>query len=126
MGIGCDIVMIERVSSLIDQFGDKFLQRVYAKEEIIKGKGLLEKNREVGLGYFARRFAAKEAVAKALGTGIAKGLSFNEVAILNDTNGKPEVHLLGKSAKLVGNKTIEISLSDDGPFAMAFAVVKGA
>ena len=86
-GIGTDIVKVERIKKSIKK--KNFLKRVFNKDEILKCKQM-KKNANC----FAKRFAAKEAFSKALGTGIAKGINFNEIVILNKKNGKPFIKLL--------------------------------
>ena len=121
-GIGTDIVSIKRIKkSLKKKF---FIKRIFNEREVIKCKKL--KNY---YNCFAKRFAAKEAFSKALGTGISNGINFNEIVILNNKTGKPYIHLKGKTKKKIANvlkkkKTkISLSLSDEEDYAVAFVTI---
>jgi holo-[acyl-carrier protein] synthase len=121
LGIGTDLVAQSRIARLLARFGNRFIERILSKEEQI----LFEKNVHPA-AFLARRFAAKEAVAKALGTGIGEHLSFNQISIINLSNGKPEVQFIGKAADFVrtlGAIEVMISLSDEKHYALAFAIV---
>ncbi len=96
-GIGTDIIKTSRIKNSIKN--KLFLNKIYNIEEVLRCNKT--RNRS---NCFAKRFAAKEAFSKALGTGIAKGLSFNEIVILNKKNGKPFIKLLNKTKKFVDNK----------------------
>ncbi|MBI2790860.1 MAG: holo-ACP synthase [Gammaproteobacteria bacterium] len=122
IGIGTDMVERARISKLLNRFGQKFIERILSSEE----QQSLEKHAEPS-GYIAKRFAAKEAVAKALGTGIGL-VAFNEISITNLPNGKPIVNFVGKSKDYVQSfniKDIMISLSDEKAYALAFVVIIG-
>lgn len=112
-GIGVDIVQIPRIENLIEKYGDKFLARILSKAEFIDKKCRCS-------GYVARRFAAKEAVFKALGTGAGRPYRFTDVSIVNNHLGKPEVVICGESR----NKKFHLSLSDDYPVAAAYAIIE--
>lgn len=113
-GIGTDIVDIRRVEKLIARKGwDEFAKKILSKEEI---KNLRPKQKN-NAAHLAKRFAAKEAVAKALGTGIGK-TKFEDITISSNSKGAPKV----KIAKLE-NVKIYISMADEHPYAIAFAVV---
>ena len=93
-GIGTDIVDVKRIKKSLNN--KLFLSRLFNKDEISKcGKTINSSN------CFAKRFAAKEAFSKALGTGISKGINFNEIIILNEKNGKPFIRLLNKTKKML-------------------------
>ena len=121
-GIGTDIININRIKKSIKN--KNFVKRLFSKNEIIKCKNKINES-----NCYAKRFAAKEAFSKAIGIGISKGLSFNEITVNNIKSGKPEILLTGKTKKIVHkiikkNKiTICLSLSDDKPFAIATVVV---
>ena len=121
-GVGTDIVKVSRIKGLIKK--DKFTKRLFSEDEIIKCKKL--KNRA---NCFAKRFAAKEAFSKALGTGIIKGLSFNQIVILNNSRGKPFIKLVDKTKKTVEKKIktknykVSLSLSDETNYAVAFVTI---
>ena len=121
-GIGTDIVRISRIKKSLKK--ELFLQRLFNKKEISKCNKI--KNYE---NCFAKRFAAKEAFSKALGTGIAKGINFNEILVLNEKNGRPFIKLLNKTKKKVEEKVkkkkyrISLSLSDEKDYAVAFVTI---
>ncbi len=122
-GVGVDIVDIKRISKAIKK-NDKFKSRVFSQNEIFKCNRV--KNYH---NCFAKRFAAKEAFSKALGTGISKGLKFKEIQILSNKNGKPDLRLIGNTKNLVKkilkNKRFKVlvSLSDEKSHAFAMVVV---
>ncbi len=117
-GIGTDVVSIKRIAELHKEFGDKFVQRILSEEEIEKFRSL---NPDKAISYLAKRFAGKEAVAKAFGTGIGK-ISFTDISILNNSAGKPYVVISDKA--LGASKDMHISLSDEKEgYAIAFVVI---
>ena len=99
-GIGTDIIEVKRIKKSLKN--KSFVSRLFNENEILKCK----KNKNSS-NCFAKRFAAKEAFSKALGTGIAKGINFNEIVILNEKNGKPFIKLLNKTKKLLIKKLKE-------------------
>ena len=121
-GIGTDIVSIKRIKSSIKN--KNFIERIYNYQEVLKCKKAVNQH-----NCYAKRFAAKEAFSKALGTGISKGINFNEIIVHNIKSGKPNIRLLGNTKKIVNkilNKkkiNIFLSLSDDKPFAVATVVI---
>ena len=121
-GIGIDIANINRIKNSIKN--KNFIKRIFNSNEIKKCNNNINKSH-----CFAKRFAAKEAFAKALGTGISKGINFNEIIVHNIKSGKPNIRLIGNTKKKV-NKIIKkskfnilLSLSDDKPFAVATVVI---
>ena len=123
-GIGTDIVNIQRMENLIKKNENKFKNRVFSKKEILHCK-----KRKNPIPFFAKRFAAKEALSKALGTGIRKGINFKDIEIYNDKLGKPSIKLTGTTAKFLKKKlktkkySIYLSLSDDKPWAQATVII---
>ena len=120
-GIGTDIVKVSRVKKSIKN--QLLITRLFSKEEILKCKKVKKFS-----NCFAKRFAAKEAFSKALGTGISKGIKFNEIIILNEKNGKPFIKLIKNTKKIVNNKIkkkfkISLSLSDEENYAVAFVTI---
>ncbi len=121
-GIGTDIVKISRIQKSIKR--KSFIIRLFNKNEIINCK-----KKKNASNCFAKRFAAKEAFSKALGTGIAKGINFNEIVILNEKNGKPFIKLIDKTKKNVESRLrkkkykISLSLSDEDNYAVAFVTI---
>ena len=125
IGLGTDVIEIERVRRSIERFGDAFLRRVYTAEEVAycrgKKKGATES--------FAARFAAKEAGAKALGTGISGGVSWTEFAGGREPGGRPVLRLLGRAGELaeaLGVTRISVSLTHGREVAIAVVVLEGA
>lgn len=121
VGIGTDMIEIARIRASMERFGDAFLRRVYTPEEIAycqsKKKGAAES--------FAARFAAKEAGAKALGTGISRGVSWTEFAVGREPGGRPVLRLLGRAAELAatsGVTRVSLSLTHGRDTAMAVVV----
>ena len=121
-GIGTDIINIQRIKKSLNS--KKFEKRVFNKVEISRCK--LQTNK---INCFAKRFAAKEAFSKAIGTGISKGIKFDEIVIHNIKSGKPQIKLIGNTKKKVHmilkkkKFNIYLSLSDDKPFASATVVI---
>lgn len=121
-GVGTDIVEVKRFKNSLKK--KSFLTRLFSKEEVLKCK---KKNKSHNC--FAKRFAAKEAFSKALGTGISKGINFNEIIILNEKNGKPFIKLKNNTKyiveKRIKNKKYKISLSiaDEKNYAVAFVTI---
>ena len=123
-GIGTDIVNIRRMEKFLKRKGNSFKKKIFSKNEII----YCEKKKNPS-SFYAKRFAAKEALSKALGTGIRRGIKFKDIEILNDIFGKPTIQLKGPTAnflkKKIKNKkySIYLSLSDDVPWAQATVIV---
>ena len=121
-GIGTDIVNIDRIKKTIQSRA--LLLRLFNNDEITKCK----KTKKT-FNCFAKRFAAKEAFSKALGTGISKGINFNEIIVQNEKNGKPYIKLLNKTKKIVEKKLknkkykISLTLSDEKDYAVAFVTI---
>ena len=124
LGIGTDIVNIKRMEKSLKRNGSKFKNKLFSKREII----YCDKKRNPS-AFYAKRFAAKEALTKALGTGIRKGINFKQIEIMNDKFGKPSILLKGSTnnflKKKVKNKkyNIYLSLSDDRPWAQATVII---
>lgn len=120
-GIGIDVVEVERIGSSIDEFGEKFLNRIFTKSE----QGYCESQKRSVIHY-AARFAAKEAIAKAFGTGIGKEVSWLDMEIIRQESGEPVVKLYG-GGKAFGDKIkvtdIKISLTHAEHYAAANAAV---
>ncbi len=116
LSVGVDIVEIERVERAVGRWGGRFLQRVYSPSELRLCRGAVPE--------LAVRFAAKEAISKALGTGLM-GVSWREMEVLADTRGKPLVHLLGRAADraaALGLGELAVSLSHSRDYAVAVVV----
>ena len=122
IGIGVDIVEIARVDKMHEKFGERFAQRVLTADELIEYR-----SRKNSSSYLAMRFAAKEAVAKACGTGIGEELGFHAMQIDNDAQGKPILSFLEAAGPLVKRLNIRnslISLSDEKHYAVAMVVLE--
>ena len=121
-GVGTDIIQVNRLKKSLNK--KPFLSRIYSKEEILKCK-----RSKVNSNCFAKRFAAKEAFSKALGTGISKGICFNEIVVLNEKSGKPYIKLINKTKKIVERKLkkkiykISLSIADEKNYAVAFVTI---
>jgi len=125
IGVGVDIVQIERFNKS-NEHNTKFANRILTPLELGVFKARSGKNSENGKRYLAKRFAAKEAVSKALGTGIAKGVSFQDIEILNDKLGAPYVSLFKEALVIFNQKNahkILISISDETDFAIAYVTL---
>ena len=125
LGLGSDMIDIRRIEKSLDRFGARFINRVYTEVEIAKSEGRAQR-----AASYAKRFAAKEAAAKALGTGIFKGVNWKEIGVVNLPSGKPTLALTGKAdtrlAAMVpqGFKAqISVTITDDYPYAQAFVVI---
>ncbi len=121
-GVGTDIANIKRINKSLKN--KEFIKRLFNKDEIKRCNNQLNK-----ANCYAKRFAAKEAFSKAIGTGISKGINFNEIIVHNSKLGKPYIKLLGNTKKIV-NKILDkkriniyLSLSDDKPFAIATVIL---
>ena len=121
-GVGTDIVRINRLKKFIKK--KSIILRLFNEDEISKCGKI--KN---SVNCFAKRFAAKEAFAKALGTGISNGINFNEIIILNEKKGKPFIKLIKNTKKIVEKKfnkrkyKISLSLADEDSYAVAFVTI---
>ena len=121
-GIGVDIVENKRIKQLIKN--KKFLLRVFSKNEIHNSEKVKDKS-----NYFSKRFAAKESLSKAIGTGFRNGLNFKDISIVNDKYGKPNFKLNKNVKKLIYSKfkikkfKISLSLADEKKYSIAFSVI---
>jgi holo-[acyl-carrier protein] synthase len=122
LGLGTDLIETGRVQQSIDRFGDRFLERIFSPGEIAYCK-----RKKNAAESFAARFAAKEAGAKALGTGISRGVTWREFEVKREASGRPSLHLSGRAAELsgaMGVKRIQLSLTHSRDLAMAVVVVE--
>ena len=120
-GTGIDLIEISRINQSIKN--KNFIDRIYSKSEIQKAKSLKNKS-----SFFAKRFAAKEAFSKAIGTGISEGISFKEISVVNNIKGKPTIKLSGKTKNIVLKKIkkakVHLSLSDEKKYAIAMVIIE--
>jgi holo-[acyl-carrier protein] synthase len=126
LGIGSDLCDIRRIERSLARFGDRFTHRIYTDGERARSD-----RRAARAPSYARRFAAKEACAKALGTGMAQGVFWRDMEVVNLPGGKPTMRLTGGAlARLAGmtpaghEAVVHVSLTDDPPLAQAFVVIE--
>ncbi len=123
IGIGIDIVSVSRIKDAEKRWGRRFLDRVFTEREI--KYAMLHKSPHSRL---AARFAAKEAMTKALGTGFTGGITWKDIEVLNKDSGRPEIILHGKVREIAESmevREIHLSISHDGDYAVAQVVVEG-
>ena len=124
VGSGIDIIDIRRIKNTIHKYNNRFKKRCFLNEEINKSESRLK-----SIESYAKRYAAKEACAKALGTGLARGIYWKDIEIKNDRYGKPKIKLHNKAIKYLKaivkkNKyVIEVSLSDETNYAIANVII---
>ncbi len=125
IGIGTDLVDIRRIEQTIARHGDRFIDRIFT--EVERARAERRANR---IDTYAKRFAAKEACAKALGTGFRKGVFFRDMGVINLPSGKPTLHLTGGALARLEAITpagyraqIDLALTDEYPLAQAFVVI---
>ncbi|PRY76059.1 holo-[acyl-carrier protein] synthase [Yoonia maritima] len=126
LGIGTDLANIERISATLDRFGDRFRNRVFTEIEQAKA----ERRKDIA-GTYAKRWAAKEACSKALGTGLAMGISWKDMSVTNLRSGQPTMQVTGWAKERLDEMTppghtavIHVTLTDDHPWAQAFVVIE--
>lgn len=126
IGLGSDMMDIRRIEKTLERYGEKFTERCFT--DIEKTKSDRRKNRAAS---YAKRFAAKEACAKALGTGIAQGVFWRDMGVVNLPSGKPTIELtggaLGQVNKMLPNDhyaNIHLTITDDFPWAQAFVIIE--
>jgi holo-[acyl-carrier protein] synthase len=125
LGLGSDIVDITRIEKTLQRFGDRFVERIFTTVERQKSDG--RANRAAS---YARRFAAKEACAKALGTGFRRGVFWKDLGVVNQPGGKPTMELTGGAARRLQQivpagmvAQIDLSITDDHPVAQAIVII---
>ena len=126
LGIGADICNIERIEGTLERFGDRFRNRVFTDIEQAKAE-----RRKDTAGTYAKRWAAKEACSKALGTGLAMGIAWKDMSVTNLKTGQPMMHVTGWAADRLAEMTpeghearIHVTLTDDHPWAQAFVLIE--
>ena len=123
LGIGTDIVENLRIRKLLKN--KKFINRIFTKNEIEKSKKITNKT-----NYFSKKFSAKEAFVKSLGTGIIKGINFKDITISNNLNGKPKIILNSKLKKFIKKNitkkklNIFISISDESKYSISYVIIE--
>ena len=128
LGLGNDIIDIRRIEKTLERFGDRFLQRVFTEVERQRS----ERRVMVRAASYAKRFAAKEACSKALGTGFRQGVYWRDIGVVNLPSGRPTLHLTGGAAEHLKalvpagfEPRIDLTLTDDFPMAQAIVIVSG-
>ena len=126
IGLGSDLIDIRRVEKTLERYGERFRKRVFTEIEQARS----ERRRERPASY-AKRFAAKEACAKALGTGIAGGVFFRDMGVVNLPGGRPTMELSGGAAACLARLTpdgyrclVHLTITDDFPLAQAFVIIE--
>jgi len=125
IGIGSDITDVRRIAKVIDRHGDRFLDRIFTAIE----RARADKRRH-RVETYAKRFAAKEACAKALGTGLRAGVWWRDMGVVNLASGRPTIELTGGAKRRLAAITpkgyearIDVTITDEGPMAHAFVVI---
>ncbi len=126
IGIGSDLSDIRRIEKSLERFGERFTQRVFTETERVRSERKPDR-----ASSYAKRFAAKEACAKALGTGLKGGVHLRDMGVVNLRSGKPTMALTGGAAARLAKITpegkisvIHLSLTDDHPYAQAFVIIE--
>lgn len=126
IGIGSDLIDIRRVEAVLQRHGERFISRVFTEVERRKSEG-----RRQRAASYAKRFAAKEACAKALGTGLSRGVFWRDMGVVNMPGGKPTMRLTGGAAARLdaiippGHKPlVHLTITDDFPLAQAFVIIE--
>lgn len=126
LGVGTDLANIERIQGVLDRHGDRFRNRVFTETEQRKAE-----RTQTPAATYAKRWAAKEACSKALGTGLRMGIAWKDMAVTNLNTGQPVMHVTGWAADRLAEMTpqgyeaiIHVTLTDDHPWAQAFVVIE--
>ncbi|MEZ5995955.1 MAG: holo-ACP synthase [Hyphomonadaceae bacterium] len=126
LGIGSDAIDIRRVEATLKRFGDRFTYRIYTEKE----RARAERRPAQAAATYAKRFAAKEACSKALGTGLKRGVFWRDMGVSNLASGQPTMILTGGAARRLEQLTpqgmtahIHVSLTDDYPLAVGFVII---
>lgn len=127
IGIGNDLIDIRRIEATLERYGDRFINRIFTETE--RAKSERRANRAAS---YAKRFAAKEACAKALGTGLSRGVYWRDMGVVNLSSGRPTLSLTGGAARQLTQLTpagyraqIDLTLTDDFPLAEAVVIISG-
>lgn len=125
IGIGNDLIDIQRIENTLERFGDRFVDRIFTETERAKSE-----RRQLRAASYAKRFAAKEACSKALGTGFRKGVFWKDMGVVNLPGGKPTMKLTGGAAARLAELTpagmeaqIDLTITDEPPLAEAFVMI---
>ncbi len=125
LGLGNDLIDIRRIEKIIDKYGDRFLDRIFTETEREKSE-----RRAGRIASYAKRFAAKEACSKALGTGLAQGVYWRDMGVVNLSSGKPTMVLSGRAREHLeamapdgSSARIDLTITDDFPLAQAIVII---
>ncbi len=125
LGIGSDFSDTRRIARSIERYGDRFLDRIFTPQERAKADARVRR-----VETYAKRFAAKEACSKALGTGLSHGVFWRDMGVVNMPSGAPTMHLTGGAAERLAQMTpegfdavIHLSITDEGPLCAAYVVI---
>jgi holo-[acyl-carrier protein] synthase len=125
LGVGSDLIDIRRIERTIERFGDRFLNRIFTENERRKSDSRLER-----VASYAKRYAAKEACSKALGTGFRRGVFWRDMGVENLRSGKPTLRLTGGAAARLSEMTppgmvvqIDLTMTDEPPMAQAMVII---
>lgn len=126
IGIGSDLTDIRRIEQTLERFGERFIERVFTDIERARSE-----RRAGRVGSYAKRFAAKEACAKALGTGMRRGVFWKDMGVINARTGEPTMILTGGAATRLAEltppghaSTVRLTLTDEHPYAQAFVIIE--
>ncbi|MFQ6099503.1 MAG: holo-ACP synthase [Armatimonadota bacterium] len=129
IGVGVDIVKVERIERMVKRYGRRFTRKIYTDDEVAACERRQRRLRATtSFEEYAARWAAKEAVMKALGTGWRQGVTFRDIENYNLPSGKPMVRLHGRAREIagrLGGKAVHVSISHEREFAIAFVVLEG-
>ncbi len=127
LGVGNDLIDIRRIEKTLERYGERFIARVFTETERKKSDG-----RRQRAASYAKRFAAKEACAKALGTGLRRGVYWRDMGVVNLPSGRPTLSLTGGAARVLQDLTpdgyearIDLTITDDFPLAAAIVIISG-
>jgi len=126
IGLGSDLIDIRRIEKTLDRHGERFISRIFTEIEQRKSEARAQR-----AASYAKRFAAKEACAKALGTGLARGVFWRDMGVVNLPGGKPTMQLTGGAARRLQalvpegmQPVVHLTITDDYPLAQAFVVIE--
>jgi holo-[acyl-carrier protein] synthase len=126
IGVGSDLIDIRRIDQTLQRFGDRFVGRIFTEIEQTRSERIADR-----AASYAKRFAAKEACAKALGTGMRRGVFWKDMGVVNARSGAPTMALTGGAARRLAEITpagqvarVHVSLTDDHPYAQAFVIIE--
>jgi holo-[acyl-carrier protein] synthase len=126
LGIGSDLIDIRRIEKSLERHGERFIERIFTEVEKARAE-----NRAGRVASYAKRFAAKEACSKALGSGISEGVFWRDMGVVNLPSGRPTMHLTGGAAEKLERLTppdhravIHLTITDEFPMAQAFVIIE--